>query len=117
MTGFTCRSSYVILASCMHAGARIVRLTRRSGTQNRRGDVGRASTPPPHAGRGEGEENEADEDSEWRFEVLARFEEHCSMNYGSDVQPGGSAGAWTIVSTSFYDRLMCVWRFDMDAAP
>ena len=50
--------------------------------------------------------------------MLAKFEEHESMNYGSDVQPldlegeGGRErgnGERTVVSTSFYDRLMCVW--------
>lgn len=57
--------------------------------------------------------------------MLAKFEEHKSMNYGSDVQPlltgvGGDGGVEggaeqqhekrVIVSTSFYDKLMCVWR-------
>ena len=78
-------SSYTLLASCMHAGSRIVQLSRC-------GD-------------------------EWEFAVLAKFEEHKSMNYGSDVQllVGGSGVGGrerqrrVIVSTSFYDRLMCVW--------
>ena len=78
--------SYTLLASCMHAGTRIVQLSR-SG-------------------------------DEWEFTVQAKFEEHKSMNYGSDVQPlignGGASGeekkARVIVSTSFYDKLMCVWR-------
>ncbi|KEQ99472.1 hypothetical protein AUEXF2481DRAFT_972 [Aureobasidium subglaciale EXF-2481] len=74
--------NFTILASCMHAGARIVQVQR----------------------RGEGEE-------EWEIEVLARFEEHKSMNYGSDVQPGSeSGGEQTIISTSFYDKLLCLWR-------
>lgn len=48
----------------------------------------------------------------WEFEVLAKFEEHKSMNYGSDSQPGVNArGQRTIVSTSFYDRLLCLWRY------
>jgi diphthamide biosynthesis protein 7 len=77
----------------MHAGTRVVRLSR----------------------CGDG----------WEFGVLAKFEEHKSMNYGSDVQPlltgvGGDGGVEggaeqqhekrVIVSTSFYDKLMCVWR-------
>ncbi len=67
----------------MHAGTRIVKLSR-------------------------GEQVEDD----WTFEVLALFEEHKSMNYGSDVQP--SEGSMkNIVSTSFYDRLLCLWRFDV----
>ncbi|KAK1056085.1 hypothetical protein LTR12_014686 [Friedmanniomyces endolithicus] len=74
--------SLLILASCMHTGVRIVKLSR----------------------------SEQGED-DWTFEVLARFEEHQSMNYGSDVQP--SEGSMkTIVSTSFYDKLLCLWRFD-----
>ena len=71
----------VILASCMHAGARVVRLA-----QNRAGD--------------------------WAFDVLAKFEEHKSMNYGSDVQPG-EGRVKSIVSTSFYDKLLCLWRVDL----
>jgi diphthamide biosynthesis protein 7 len=75
----------------MHAGSRIVQLSR-SG-------------------------------DEWEFAVSAKFEEHKSMNYGSDVQPlvagagggdveGGEQQAKrVIVSTSFYDKLMCVWSF------
>jgi diphthamide biosynthesis protein 7 len=75
----------------MHAGSRIVQLSR-SG-------------------------------DEWEFAVLAKFEEHKSMNYGSDVQPliagaagvdgaeGGEQQRRLVVSTSFYDKLMCVWSF------
>ncbi|KAK4240766.1 hypothetical protein C8A03DRAFT_41782 [Achaetomium macrosporum] len=67
-----------ILASCMHAGARVVELLRTT-------------------------------DSEYRFNVVARFEEHKSMNYGSDFQPE-MKDELTIVSTSFYDQLLCLWR-------
>ena len=49
-------------------------------------------------------------DGAWSFEVLAKFEEHRSMNYGSDVQPGTR----DVVSTSFYDKLMCLWRVGED---
>ena len=73
----------------MHAGSRIVRLE----------SLGSSSE---------------DSSGEWAFSVLAKFEEHKSMNYGSDVQPvqrGKERGQRTIVSTSFYDRLMCVWQF------
>ncbi|KAK5110503.1 hypothetical protein LTR85_001016 [Meristemomyces frigidus] len=73
--------SLVILASCMHAGTRVLRLSR---SDNR----------------------------EWSFEVLGKFEEHKSMNYGSDVLPGHGR-LKTIVSTSFYDKLLCLWRFDI----
>ena len=71
----------VLLVSCMHAGARIVRLVR-------------------------------EEEGGWGFEVLAKFEEHKSMNYGSDCQPArNDRGQWTFVTTSFYDRLLCLWRY------
>ena len=41
------------------------------------------------------------------------------MNYGSDVQPfgrwdGEERRAVVGVSTSFYDRLVCVWEVEMD---
>lgn len=65
----------------MHAGARILRLSR-------------------------------DGNDDWAFEVLGRFEEHESMNYGSDVQPGGGR-VKRVVSTSFYDKLLCLWQFDV----
>lgn len=70
-----------ILASCMHAGARVVELL---GTGN----------------------------GEYHFRVLARFEEHKSMNYGSDFQPGWE-DKLSVVSTSFYDRLLCMWKLEM----
>lgn len=109
--GGSSSAEYVILASCMHAGARILRL---------RGN-----------GRGEGAEGQQQQEQEqeeweWEFEVLAKFEEHESMNYGSDVQPlpsrllhqrgreGEDGQQWqqrTVVSTSFYDRLLAVWRW------
>lgn len=77
-----------VLASCMHAGARVLRI------------------------RGDG-------DSIGGIDVLARFEEHESMNYGSDWSRGESrltpappeGKAVVCVSTSFYDRLLCVWKF------
>jgi diphthamide biosynthesis protein 7 len=52
----------------------------------------------------------------WEFTIIAQFEEHQSMNYGSDVQPcedeGGNTGR-AIVSTSFYDKLMCLWKIEL----
>ena len=75
-----------ILASCMHAGSRIIELRRRVG---------------------EGQEEE------WTFAVLARFEEHQSMNYGSAFmrsrQGPSDRLTWACVSTSFYDKLLCLW--------
>lgn len=75
--------SLLILASCMHAGSRIVRLSK---------------------GRDDG----------WSFDVMAKFEEHQSMNYGSDVQPSCDR-LKSIVSTSFYDKLLCFWQFEIDS--
>ncbi|KAF4976625.1 hypothetical protein FZEAL_6739 [Fusarium zealandicum] len=70
-----------ILASCMHAGARIVEL-------------------------------EVNEEKEWTCNVLARFEEHKSMNYGSDfVREEGVGERLRCVSTSFYDKLLCLWEY------
>ncbi|KAF2402113.1 WD40 repeat-like protein [Trichodelitschia bisporula] len=47
----------------------------------------------------------------WAIEVLGRFEEHQSMCYGADWAE--SQGGIRIVSTSFYDRLVCFWRMEM----
>lgn len=71
-----------VLASCMHAGARVLEI-RRSKEGN------------------------------WTIDILAKFEEHESMNYASDVQPRPNrdgTNVTTIVSSSFYDRKLCVWR-------
>jgi len=74
-------SEIILLASCMRAGARIVKLHQAV-------------------------------DGQWQFEVLAKFEEHKSMNYGSDSQSAlNSRGQHTIITTSFYDRLLCLWRY------
>lgn len=74
--------TFTVLASCMHAGARILRVHR-----SKRG--------------------------EWTIEVAARFEEHESMNYASDARfdSNGYSPTFTVVSTSFYDRKLCVWNF------
>ena len=50
----------------------------------------------------------------WSFKVVGKFEEHESMNYGTDVQPD-SGNVKTIVSTSFYDKLLCLWKSDVDS--
>lgn len=72
----------LLLVSCMHAGTRVVKLVKKEGEDG------------------------------WSFEVLAKMEEHASMNYGSDCQPMlDKEGKRTVVSTSFYDRLLCLWRF------
>lgn len=64
-----------------------------------------------------------DREEEWRFHVLAKFEEHESMNYGSDVQPElkkekkkeekEEKEKKKIVSTSFYDRRLCLWTVEI----
>ncbi|KIW05676.1 uncharacterized protein PV09_03539 [Verruconis gallopava] len=71
---------YDILASCMHAGARIVRITLAKDTK-----------------------------MDLQIDILAQFEEHESMNYGSDFIRRGDE--YAILSTSFYDRRLCVWSF------
>ncbi|MCJ1388955.1 hypothetical protein MMC18_001807 [Xylographa bjoerkii] len=76
-------SSFYILASCMHAGARVLKICK----------------------TGEGT---------WSIKVLYKFEEHESMNYGSDAtmlpnREGGLEPTILIASTSFYDRRLCLW--------
>lgn len=74
--------SALILASCMHAGCRVLEIS-------------------------------GDYTDFCQIKVLGRFEEHKSMNYGSDFQPGTELGGRPLlcVSTSFYDRLLCLWEF------
>ncbi|KAJ5594178.1 uncharacterized protein N7459_000386 [Penicillium hispanicum] len=87
----TAERRFLVLASCMHAGTRVVRLI-----QKQQGGA-----------------------SAWEIEVLAEFTEHESMNYASDVWKGSyatnqsaiqSASELLCVSSSFYDRRVCVWR-------
>lgn len=73
-------NSIRILASCMHAGARVI-------------------------------EFRVNEIGDWTCMVLARFEEHKSMNYGSDYRRTDQVGPLKVISTSFYDRLLCLWEF------
>ncbi|RFU29122.1 hypothetical protein B7463_g7219, partial [Scytalidium lignicola] len=74
-----------ILASCMHAGARIL---------------------------------EVRHNKDWSIKVLGEVTDHKSMCYGSAVQPlrknagKGEDEGRLCVSTSFYDRLLCIWRFN-----
>jgi diphthine methyl ester acylhydrolase len=90
------RYSAVILASCMHGGVRVLRLTYTHPT---------SSSPA------------ASEASSWHLTVLQNFTKgHESMNYGSDFragldEKGKRTGEYTIVSTSFYDKVVCVWKF------
>ncbi|KAI1067085.1 hypothetical protein LB506_004517 [Fusarium annulatum] len=70
-----------ILASCMHAGARLLDL-------------------------------EVKNDKDWSCRILARFEEHKSMNYGSDfIRDTEPSDVVRCVSTSFYDKLLCLWQY------
>lgn len=85
----------------MHAGTRIVQVIREEKKKD----------------------DDDDEEEEWRFHVLAKFEEHESMNYGSDVQPElkkekkkereEKERKKKIVSTSFYDRRLCLWTVEI----
>lgn len=77
----------LILASCMHAGARIVQIR---GSDDNVDNV--------------------------ELEILGRFEEHKSMNYASDFQPGtglDGQGELVCVSSSFYDKLLCLWTIQL----
>ncbi|KAI5793778.1 WD40-repeat-containing domain protein [Peziza echinospora] len=40
-------------------------------------------------------------------QIVARFEEHESMNYGCGIHPGYPD---TVVSCSFYDKRLCIWN-------
>lgn len=71
-----------ILVSCMYAGAFVVNL------------------------------NGGPNGEDWSVAVAAHFLEHESMNYGSDVQPGGLENVRTIASCSFYDKRLCLWRLE-----
>jgi diphthamide biosynthesis protein 7 len=62
-----------------------------------------------------------DSESEWSIDVLAQFTEHESMNYASDVWKaeggydleGKDMSDLVCVSSSFYDRRVCIWRVDL----
>ncbi len=86
---------FTVLASCMHAGSKILSVC---GSKVDIGDT-----------------------REWKWEitVLADMRLHKSMNYASDVQllnigePERAEKRKRIcVSSSFYDRLLCVWSWD-----
>ena len=76
----------VVLASCMHAGARLLKIARSDSTRR------------------------------WSINIIAKFEEHESMNYASDGHIEGlnedHSSGYTCVSTSFYDRKLCVWTVE-----
>ena len=72
--------SFKVLASCMHAGVRVLEVRRDAGS--------------------------------WTIEVLTKFTEHESMNYASDVL--STEKGFLFVSTSFYDRKLCIWKMRDD---
>ena len=87
----TAERQFVVLASCMHAGTRVVRVT----------------------------QTIQDQGATWVIDILAEFTEHASMNYASDVWKGaksehsdlsGVSSELLCVSSSFYDKRVCVWR-------
>ncbi|KAK2808910.1 hypothetical protein FQN49_008666 [Arthroderma sp. PD_2] len=88
--------SYVILASCMHGGARIIRVT---------------SSKDPNIG------------TVWDIKIVAQFTEHDSMNYASDVwmnydhqdpmTTDSRQPKLLCVSSSFYDKRVCVWQANL----
>ncbi|TQS35041.1 hypothetical protein Golomagni_04550 [Golovinomyces magnicellulatus] len=89
---------YLVLASCMRGGALILKV---AGS---------------YAG-------------DWNIEIQAEMRAHQSMCYASDVQPQrsfskgsescedelsdqiSSPKVWTVVSSSFYDKLLVVWEY------
>ena len=55
------------------------------------------------------------QNGDWIIDILAKFVEHKSMNYASAGRPRkpprGTLGSFVIVSTSFYDKKLCVWEY------
>lgn len=97
-----------MLACCMYAGARIVEIS--------------ANLTPILVG---GKLSHVDvRDGAWEIKVRAAFEEHESMCYAGDVVPSKRASGKhgrraaadhgqnerSFVTTSFYDRRLCLWR-------
>ncbi|KMQ42451.1 hypothetical protein A7C99_0735 [Trichophyton rubrum] len=78
-------TSYLILASCMHGGARVISVVHYSRH--------------PEAG------------STWGINIIAQFTEHKSMNYASDVwQNYDEPSKLLCLSSSFYDKRICIWE-------
>ena len=76
--------TFTVVASCMHAGVQIITISK-------------------------------SKDTGWTISTIAKFEEHESMNYASDArpEPGESVSRkFTVVSTSFYDKKLCMWQFN-----
>ena len=80
------RGTYMILASCMYAGPKILEIDRSAE------DI-------------------------WTINIQAQFGQHESMNYASDSQEQmllNGVQSMIYISTSFYDRKLCVWRVSND---
>lgn len=116
------RTRFLILASCMHAGTRILNVIWR-----RRRARSSSSSDVTDSGSGALIEEEV---GEWDIQLLAKFTEHQSMNYASDFwkqrgDGGGRGGKeeeeekeenkkqLVCLSSSFYDRRLCLWRVDI----
>jgi len=55
------------------------------------------------------------QEGEWTIKVIGQTGVHESMNYASDFVPvsaGSKSEERVIVSTSFYDSLLFVWKFN-----
>jgi diphthine methyl ester acylhydrolase len=79
----TNKHHFIILASCMHAGARILRVA-----------------------------YDTSFNTGWTMEVIGRFEKgHDSMVYCCDFRREEGEGEYMVVSTSFYDKKICTWGF------
>ena len=92
---------FLVLASCMHAGVKILRITYTAQY---------CSLPKDTLGYEELVANMG-----WQIEVVAQFTAgHESMVYCCDFRTEEAElgpGSYTIVSTSFYDKQVCVWGF------
>jgi diphthamide biosynthesis protein 7 len=86
--GFVGGMKFKILASCMHSGVKVVEV----------------SCSP---------------EGDWSIETRANFKEHESMNYASDARAETdeqNIKTETYISTSFYDKKLCVWEMKKDHA-
>jgi len=83
------RYTVMVLVSCMYAGAKIVELSLLLEDEGRGGV--------------------------WDSKVVATFSEHESMCYACDVQrlaDEAEEGMRTILSCSFYDKRLCLWKWN-----
>ena len=77
---------FIILASCMHAGVKVVEVNRSA-------------------------------EEKWSIRILGCFVEHLSMNYASDAREenhDGASKSRMYISSSFYDKRLCVWEMKDD---